>query len=82
MDALEELGEEKLPKDYTLPVLTEEECAKRQAKETDYMVELLLNKLEEKSLLENTVIVVYTDHYLYTLSDQTILDKYKDTKIT
>ena len=80
MDALEELGEEKLPKDYTLPVLTEEECAKRQAKETDYMVELLLNKLEEKSLLENTVIVVYTDHYLYTLSDQTILDKYKDTK--
>lgn len=80
MDALEELGEEKLPKDYTLPVLNEEECAKRQAKETDYMVELLLNKLEEKSLLENTVIVVYTDHYLYTLSDQTILDKYKDTK--
>lgn len=60
-------------------ILTEEECARRQAKETDYMVELLLNKLEEKGLLDNTVIAVFTDHYLYTLEDKTILDKYKDT---
>ena len=30
-------------------------------------------------LLDDTVIVVFTDHYLYTLSDQTILDKYKET---
>ena len=44
------------------------------------MVELLLNKLTEKNLIDNTVIVVFTDHYLYTLSDQTILDKYKETK--
>lgn len=79
MDALEELGVTKLPKDYVLPTLTEEDCARRQAKETDYMVGLLLEKLEEKNLLSNTALVVFTDHYLYTLSDQSILDKYKDT---
>ena len=78
-DILKEQGLEKLPEDYTLPRLTEEECARRQAKETDYMVELLLDTLKEKELLDNTVIVVFTDHYLYTLSDQTILDKYKET---
>ena len=79
LDALESLGVEELPKDYVLPTLTEEECARRQVKETDYMVELLLQKLEEKDLMDNTAIIVFTDHYLYTLSDQTILDKYKDT---
>ncbi len=59
--------------------MTEEECVRRQAKETDYMVELLLNKLEEKDLIDDTIIVVFTDHYLYTLNDKTILDKYKTT---
>ena len=43
-------------------------------------MELLLQNLEEKNLIDNTVIVVFTDHYLYTLKDKTILDKYKDTK--
>ena len=79
-DVLKKENLEELPNDYILPTLTEEECARRQAKETDYMVELLLNKLTEKNLIDNTVIVVFTDHYLYTLSDQTILDKYKETK--
>ena len=79
MDTLESLGVEELPKDFVLPTLSEEECARRQVKETDYMVELLLQKLEENGLMENTAIVVFTDHYLYTLSDQTILDKYKNT---
>ncbi len=60
-------------------VMSEEECVYRQNKETDYMFELLLKKLEEKNLLNNTVIVVVTDHYLYTLEDLTILDKYKET---
>ena len=79
-DVLKKENLEELPNDYILPTLTEEECARRQAKETDYMVELLLNKLTEKNLIDNTVIVVFTDHYLYKLSDQTILDKYKETK--
>lgn len=79
LDALEELGVDKLPKNYKLPDMTEEDCARRQAKETDYMIGLLLDKLKEKELLSKTAIVVFTDHYLYTLTDQTILDKYKDT---
>ena len=79
-DKLKELGIEELPKDYILPEMTEEDCAKRQAKETDYMVELLIENLKEKELLDDTVIVVFTDHYLYTLSDQTIIQNYKNTK--
>ena len=59
--------------------MSEEECARRQVKETDYMVELLLEKLDEKNLIDNTVIVVFTDHYLYTLEDKSLLDKYKET---
>lgn len=66
-----------IEKEFTL--MSEEECIRRQNKETDYMVSLLLQKLEEKNLLNNTVIVVVTDHYLYTIEDQTILEKYKET---
>ena len=64
---------------YEFKQMSEEECVRRQAKETDYFVELLLNKLKENNLYDNTVIVVYSDHYLYTLEDQTILSKYKKT---
>jgi len=66
---------------YEIPMkkMNEEECVRRQAKETDYMIELLLQNLEEKNLIDNTAIVVFTDHYLYTLEDKTILEKYKQT---
>ncbi len=68
-------------KDNEVPFrqMSEEECVRRQAKETDYFVSLLLEKLKENKLLDNTVLVVFADHYLYTLEDQTILDKYKNT---
>ena len=79
LDYLSENNLEELPKDYVYPEMTEESCARRQAKETDYMMELLLNELTERNLLDKTTIIVFTDHYLYTLSDQTILDKYKET---
>ena len=59
--------------------MTELECIKRQNQETDYMVKLLINNLKEKGLYDNTVIVFFSDHYLYTVSDKTILDKYKNT---
>ncbi len=59
--------------------LTEEDCARRQAKETDYMMELLVKELKEREIFDKTTIVVLTDHYLYTLSDKSILDKYKNT---
>lgn len=59
--------------------LTEEEVARLYASETDYMVELLLKGLEDNGLIDDTIIVAYADHYLYTLNDKTILDKYKET---
>lgn len=65
--------------DYPFEEMSELECIRRQAKETDYMMNLLLQKLEENSLLDNTVIVAFTDHYLYTIEDKTILDTYKET---
>ena len=59
--------------------MTEEECVIRQNKETDYMMSLLLDTLKEKKLLDSTVILVITDHYLYTLEDKEIIAKYKPT---
>ena len=53
--------------------LSEEDCIKRQAKETDYMVGLLIKALKNNNLYDNTVIVAYADHYLYTVSDYEIL---------
>ncbi len=79
-DVRSTLTEEQIALGYELPVLTEEECARRQAKETDYMVSLLLQALTDNNLIDNTVLVVFTDHYLYTLSDQSILSKYKVTE--
>ena len=67
-----------IPKDEKV-VMTEEECVYRQNRETDYMMELLMNELEKRNLISNTVVVVVTDHYLYTLDDLSILDKYKET---
>ena len=40
------------------------------ARLTDDMFAALLERLEEDKLLENTVIIAYTDHYCYGLSDK------------
>ncbi len=72
------LGQEKFGE--TVPLLSEEETARLYASETDNMVGLLMKALEDNDLLDNTVIVAYADHYLYTLSDKTILDQYKQTE--
>ena len=76
LDDTVNMGEES---SSTFVQLTEEECIRKQAHETDYMMELLLKKLTELNLIDDTVIVVFTDHYLYTVEDKTILDKYKNT---
>ena len=61
-------------------VYNEEDCIKRQAKETDDMIGLLIQALKDNELLDNTVIVAYADHYLYTVSDQNILTRNKNTE--
>lgn len=55
--------------------LSEEDCIKRQARETDYMIGLLMKELKKNGLYNNTVIFAYADHYLYTVSDTEILKK-------
>ena len=62
-----------------VPDLSEEETAKLMVGETDYMVGLLIQALKDNNLYDNTVIVAYADHYLYTLNDKSVLDKYKTT---
>ena len=72
------LAEEKYGSD-SIPDLSEEEVARMEAGETDYMVGLLIQALKDNDLYDNTVIVAFTDHYLYTLNDKTVLDRYKNT---
>lgn len=60
--------------------LSEEETARMYARETDYMVGLLIQGLKDNNLYNDTVIVAYADHYLYTIKDKTVLDKYKNTE--
>ncbi len=59
--------------------LTEYECLKLQAGETDNFMTLLLDNLEKNNMLDNTVIVAFADHYVYTLEDSSLLDKLKKT---
>ena len=40
--------------------------------ETDYMVGLLIQALKDNNLYDNTVIVAYADHYLYTINDKSV----------
>ena len=61
-------------------VWNEEDYARLCAAETDKMIGMLLQALKDNGLYENTVIVAYADHYLYTLNDKTILDQYKQTE--
>ncbi len=73
------LAEEKYSLKTQIDALTEEDCVNLCVEETDKMVSMMIERLKERNLLENTVIVAYADHYLYTLKDKSILDKYKVT---
>lgn len=78
---LYELDTQNLEEDEDkITIMSEEECVRRQARETDYMMQLLLENLEEKNLIDDTIIVVFADHYLYTLENKTLLTVYKDTE--
>ena len=79
VDKINEQREEEDTDSELIGDLSEEECVRLQAKETDDMIGLLIQALKDKGLIDNTVIVAYADHYLYTLVDQSILAKYKDT---
>lgn len=74
------LAREVYGKDAELPDMNEEESARFFAAETDRMIGLLLGALQDTGLYEDTVIVAFTDHYLYTLKDQSIIEKYKTSE--
>ena len=57
--------------------LSEEESVKLMASETDRMIGMLLDGLSENGLYDSTVIVVYADHYLYTMEDKSVLARHK-----
>jgi len=71
---------QRLYPDGDYPELDEEGVARLFAGETDRMMSLLMKALEDNGLSENTVVVCFADHYLYTLNDKSILDKYKNTE--
>ena len=51
------------------------------AADTDDFFKQLLTRLDSDGLLDDTVIVVYTDHYAYGFSDQELLESYKNGEI-
>lgn len=53
--------------------LGEEATVRLMAAETDRMIGLLMDGLQESGLYDKTMIVAYADHYLYTLQDKEIL---------
>lgn len=63
-----------------LPADAEEEYiyALCHAYETDQFLKLLYEKLKDDGLLEDTVFVLYSDHYDHYISDTNILIKYKE----
>ena len=67
----------KAEQNNTPKIYSEEECILIQAKETDYFVGLLIDRLKELDLLDDTIIVAFADHYLYTVEDKTILEQHK-----
>lgn len=66
---------------YNLAVDGNEElsCIRNLAHETDEMLRILIERLEEDGLLEDTVLVLATDHYTYGYEDQEYIEEYKNT---
>ncbi len=54
-------------------LMTEYNNARLLAKDTDEFVRLLIEKLERDGLMDDTVLVVFADHYTYGYSDEDIV---------
>ena len=57
-------------------------CLKTLANETDNFIKLLIERLEQDNLLEDTIIVLYSDHYVYGYSDASKWTGITDTKLS
>jgi len=69
---------------YNLAVEGDEDlsCIRNLARETDEMLRLLIERLDNDGLLEDTVLVLVTDHYAYSFEDLYYMKKYKGTDNT
>ena len=54
-------------------------CIRNLAHETDEMLRILIERLKKDNLLDNTVLVLATDHYAYGYGDQASIKKFKNT---
>lgn len=61
---------------------TEKNNAKILAADTDEFFRILLERLEADGLLDDTVIVAYTDHFAYGVSSEEKLEKWKGDTIS
>ncbi len=82
-----ESGKMALAKEYYPELIDENEPREKNnamilAKDTDEFFRLLLERLEEDGLLDDTVIIAYTDHFAYGLSDSELLAECKGDDIT
>ena len=57
-------------------------CLRALANETDNFLKLLIESLKKDNLLDDTILVLYTDHYAYGYSDTSIWTNIKDTKLS
>ena len=72
-EVLSHWGLKKYPMYRGLTGHEEEDCMYLKARLVDDMFARLLQELEEKGQLDNTVIVAYTDHYTYGFKDMDVL---------
>lgn len=56
---------------------TEMSCLRNLAKDTDEFIRLLIDKLDSKKMLDDTVLVLFSDHYNYGYSDVDYIMDYK-----
>ncbi len=76
-----------LAKTYYPKLINKTENEKRNnirvlAKDTDEFFRILLERLKADGLLDDTVIIAYTDHFAYGVYDDALLDEWKGDKLS
>lgn len=71
--ALAQAALDKYPEYKELDISEEMQYLYAKVRLTDEMFAVLLERLEEDGLLDNTVIIAYTDHYCYGLNDKQLI---------
>lgn len=61
---------------------TELSCVRNLAHDTDEFLRLLIEELEERQILEDTVLVLFSDHYMYGYSNEEALFAFKNVDNT